>query len=258
MNLGLEGKNVYVTASTDGIGKAIAESFLEEGATVIVNGRNVAKLELVILEFSKKYGSHRISGIVGDMSKEEDINKAKSFIISQIEKLDILIGNLGTGKPVSSNKLDMTEWYHMFEYNLFSAVRLISNFEGILKKYTDSNIVLLSSLAGYEKIGAPTAYAAAKNGIRTLVKYLAYEYAPYEIRVNGVAPGNVFYSGGRWEELLNQDEERIRAYIENEVPMKRFGTPREIANTVTFLASNKASFITGEVLKVDGGQSRTI
>ena len=137
-------------------------------------------------------------------------------------------------------------------------MRLIFKFEEILKKQENANIVLLSSLAGYEKIGAPTAYAAAKNSIRTLVKYLADEHALYGIRVNGVAPGNVFYSGGRWEELWNQDKEGIETYIDGSVPMKRFGTPEEIANTVVFLASDRASFITGEVIKVDGGQSRVV
>ena len=258
MELGLNKKNVFITASSDGIGKAIADTFLEEGANVIINGRNSSKLEQVVLELSEIYGESKVYGVAGDMSKEEDIKRAKEYVINQIGNLDVLIGNLGTGKPITSNKLDMTEWYHMYEKNLFSAVRLISNFEESLKRKKDSNIVLLSSLAGYEKIGAPTAYAAAKNSIRTLVKYLADEYALYGIRVNGVAPGNIFYPGGRWEELRNQDEEGIEDYIDKAVPMKRFGTPKEIANTVVFLASDKASFITGEIIKVDGGQARVI
>lgn len=258
MELGLKDKSVFITASSDGIGKSIAITFLEEGANVIINGRNASKLKQAVLELSEKYGDSRVYGVIGDMSKEEDIESAKEYVINQVGNLDILIGNLGTGKPVSFNKLDMTEWYHMYEYNLFSAVRLIFKFEEILKKQENANIVLLSSLAGYEKIGAPTAYAAAKNSIRTLVKYLADEHALYGIRVNGVAPGNVFYSGGRWEELWNQDKEGIETYIDGSVPMKRFGTPEEIANTVVFLASDRASFITGEVIKVDGGQSRVV
>ena len=258
MNLELQGKKVFITASTDGIGKAIAESFLEEGAMVIINGRNSSKLEKVIYDFSEKYDSHRIHGVIGDMTREEDIHTVKRFLSSQIGGLDILIGNLGTGKSLSANELDMTEWYHMYEYNLFSAVRLISIFKEMIDKQTDANIVLLSSLAGYDRIGAPIAYASAKNGIRTLVKYLADEYATYGIRVNGVAPGNVFFAGGRWEELLSQNREGISEYIEKEVPMKRFAAPEEIANAVLFLASNRASFITGEIVKVDGGQSRTV
>ena len=258
MELGLKEKYVFITASTKGIGKAIAQVFLEEGANVIINGRNSSKLEQEILELSQKYGSQRVQGITGDMSKEEDIRYVKEYVSSYIGSLDVLVGNLGTGKPVSFNKLDIEEWYHMYEYNLFSAVRLISCFEDMLKEQKDSNIVLLSSLAGYEKISAPTAYAAAKNSIRTLVKYLADEYSSYGIRVNGVAPGNVFYSGGRWEELLNQDREGVKAYIDKAVPMKRFGEPEEIANIVVFLASKRAAFITGEIIKADGGQSRIV
>ncbi len=258
MNLGLKGKNVFVTASTNGIGKEIARNFLEEGANVIINGRDCQRLQEVTISFSKKYGTHRVQGVIGDMTNENSILNARDTILNYLGKLDILIANLGTGKPIGSDKLEMAEWYHMYEYNLFSAIRLISSFENTLKKAEEANIVLLSSLAGHEKISAPIAYASAKNGIRVLVKYLADDYARYGIRVNGVSPGNILYPGGRWEELLTGNREKIEEYINVSVPMKRFGKPEEIANVVVFLASKKASFITGEVLKVDGGQSRAI
>jgi len=258
MDLQIKNKKVFITASSAGIGFACAKSFLSEGAEVIINGKKKDKLEKSIKQLAELFPNSVIHGICGDMSKEQDIIAARKDIEEKCSGLDILVGNLGTGKGITVNKLHMDEWYHMYEYNLFSAVRLVDEFDELLKKSQSASIVLLSSLAGYDKIGAPIAYASAKNGIRTLIKYLADEYASYGIRVNGVAPGNVFYSGGRWEEILLQDRKGTKEYIQKSVPMKRFGMPEEIADTIVFLASERASFITGEIIKIDGGQSRMI
>lgn len=116
---------------------------------------------------------------------------------------------------------------------------------------------MLSSLAAYNRISAPYAYAAAKQAISVFSKYLSDDYAKKNIRVNSVVPGNVYYKGGRWEELVKQDEIGVKEYIENSVPLKRFATPDEIADAILFLASECASFITGTSLIVDGGQNRS-
>lgn len=257
MDLDLKDKKVFITASSDGIGKATVEVFLKEGASVVINGRDKIKLEKSILELKKKYGENKVHGIIGDMSQKENIENAKSQIEDYFGGLDILVGNLGTGKPISSNKLDVEEWKYMIDKNLLSAVSLIEALIDSLAKNKDSNIVLLASLAAFDKIGAPPAYAAAKRGIVSLIKYSADAYAKKGIRVNGVSPGNIYYSGGRWDELEKEDPIQVHKYIEDNVPMQRFGKPEEIANAIVFLASGKAAFITGTVLQVDGGQSRS-
>jgi len=113
-------------------------------------------------------------------------------------------------------------------------------------------LLFISSIAGLEAIGAPTDYSVAKSAIVALTKQLARKLAP-RVRINCIAPGNVWFQGGSWDEKLQADPERVKALIENTVPMKRFGTPQEIADVAVFLCSSRASFITGAV--VDGGQT---
>lgn len=256
MDLGLKDKRVFITASSAGIGRATAELFLQESAVVIMNGRNADRLQEVVSALQKHYGEKRVYGVLGDMSREMDIENSKQQIENSVGGLDLLIGNLGTGKAISTDKLDIAEWKYMLDMNLLSTVSLIRCFEDLLVESSNAGIVLLTSLAAFDKIGAPPAYAAAKSAVKALVKYLADDYAKYGIRVNGVSPGNVYYKGGRWEEIEKENPDGTLEYIESSVPMKRFGTPEEIANAIVFLSSEKASFITGTVLKVDGGQSR--
>ena len=160
--------------------------------------------------------------------------------------------------PIGSHRMEIIEWEKGFDINLFSAVKLIQEFDDMWVQQEGGSIVMISSLAACERIGAPYAYAAAKEGIRVLTKYLSDDYAVRNIRVNCVIPGNVFYHGGRWEELLNQDREGIEKYIQENVPLKRFAKPEEVADAIVFLASERAAFITGTSLLVDGGQKRGI
>lgn len=255
MDLCLNGKKVYITASTGGIGKATADTFLREGATVIINGRDEGKLTDTLKELRKVYGREKVYAVCGDMSGEETIKYAVGKIKEYVSSIDIVVGNLGTGKPISDDKFDLQEWEYMLKINLLSAVGLIQHTRGLFSE-NGGSIVLIASLAAHDRIGAPPAYAAAKASIISLVKYAAPILWRDNIRVNAVSPGNVFFEGGRWEELISQDEAGINDYIEKEVPMKRFGTAEEIAETIVFLSSDKAGFTTGTVAQVDGGQGK--
>lgn len=257
MNLGLEGKQVFISASTGGIGLAVADAFLEEGANVIVNGRDECKLKEVVDKLQKSYGSNRVLGLSGDMAEEKDVQEICDKIGKKYGALDCLVANLGTGKPITEDKLDLDEWNHMTKMNLFSDVSLLRYSRPLLAE-KGASIVLVSSLAACERIAAPPAYAVAKAGVSVLVSYLAPELAKKNVRINAVAPGNIYFHGGRWEELLKADESAVKEYIESDVPMKRFGTPEEIADTVVFLSSERAGFTTGTVMCVDGGQNRSL
>lgn len=258
MELGLVEKRVFISASSGGIGLHIAKAFLQERAYVIINGRNADKLNRVKRQLQSETQSDDIDVFAGNMCERETVLSCKTFIEKKWGGLDILIPNLGTGKPLSKNRLDIAEWTYMMEHNLYSTVNLIDAFEALLAKGSQANIVMISSVVASERASAPYAYAASKGSILTLNSYLAGDYAKKNIRVNCVMPGNVFSSGGRWEELLNEDKDGVEKYISENVPMGRFAKPEEVASTVLFLASEKSSFTTGAVVTVDGGQRRSI
>lgn len=255
MDLGLRGKTAFITASSSGIGKAIAEGFLREGASVIINGRNEGRLENVLSEFRGRYGEDRVIGVKGDMSDEASIKEAADRIKDYVPYIDIAVGNLGTGKPITEDKFDLKEWRYMLNMNLLSTVGLIQNTRNLFSK-NGGSIVVMASLAAHDRIGAPPAYAASKAGLVSLVKYAAPILIKQNIRINAVSPGNIFFEGGRWEELREQNPEGTKKYLETEVPMQRFGTPEEIAEAVLFLGSEKSGFTTGAVVQVDGGQRK--
>lgn len=257
MDLGFIGKAAFITASSDGIGKAVAETLLAEGAAVAINGRSQEKLMMTQQALLGQFSGAQVGAFQGDMSDQETITKACEWLKERFGQLDIIVANLGSGKPLTSDSLDLNEWQRLLQVNLYSAVWLLRELRRLeLIRYRGGSIVLMASLAAFDRIGAPPAYAAAKAGIVSLVKYMAPILAKDGIRINGVSPGNVYYDGGRWQELCEQNPEGTRSYIEAEVPLKRFATPEEIAASVAFLCSERSSFTTGSVLQVDGGQGR--
>lgn len=258
MDLHLKGKKVVITASTDGIGYAAAHKFLEEGACVLINGRNEIKAREKRELLEKEFGEDRAFLYVGDAVTGDGIRGIYQYARSVFPHIDCLVANVGSGKPVTQSNLDLEGWRRSFDVNLFSAVKLIREFDALWEENAGGSIVTVSSLAGYSRISAPYAYAAAKQGVSVFAKYLSDDYAKRGIRVNSVIPGNVYYAGGRWEELLKNDEAGVKEYIDHSVPLKRFAVPEEIADAIIFLASERASFITGAALLVDGGQNRAV
>lgn len=258
MQTGLKGRHIVITSSTNGIGYAAAKIFIEEGAYVVINGRNADNVKDRCKLLEKEYGKGCVLGFCGDATKSEDIIALKKFVEKTLGRIDCLVANVGSGRPVAESRLETMEWEISFDVNLFSAVKLVHSFEDLWDRQRGGNIVFLSSLAACDRVAAPYAYAAAKEGIRVLTKYLSDDYAPKNIRVNCVIPGNVVFTGGRWEELLREDRDGVEKYIKENVPLKRFAKPEEVAAAIIFLTSDLASFITGTSLLVDGGQKRGI
>lgn len=256
MDLGLAGKVAFVSASSDGIGRAVAETLLTEGAVVTINGRSQEKLSEAV-RLLNAHGGNVVESLQGDMSDKASVTQVCGWLKDRYGQVDILVANLGSGKSLTSDSLDVNEWQRLLEINLYSAVWLIHEARRVeLLRHGNGAVMLMASLAAFDRIGAPPAYAAAKAGIVSLVKYLAPVLAEDGIRINAVAPGNVYYEGGRWQELCEQDADGVRQYIETEVPLKRFATSEEIAASVAFLCSERSSFTTGTVLQVDGGQGK--
>lgn len=253
MKLGLAGKRVFVSGSTQGIGLKIAESFLDEGARVMLNGHRKERLEKIEQLLLQRYPENVFS-TCADLTTSTGAEQVARDIEHTFSELDIYIANLGNGKPQSSNYLELGDWERFYRINVLGNVALLDKLHFLLKKGQEPNVVMISSIVAKEKAAAPYGYAAAKGAITTLTRYLSKDWAQDGIRVNCVLPGNIYFPGGRWQELASSDEKAVRAYIDSQVPMRRFGCPEEVADTVLFLASNRAGFITGAMLPVDGGQ----
>jgi 3-oxoacyl-[acyl-carrier protein] reductase len=253
MELNLKDKVVLVTGSSQGIGKSIAASFLIEGAKVVINGRNKNKLENTYTQLLENTSSDKLLKYKGDLTEPLNIKECLQETIQHWKKIDILITNIGSGKPNSEND-PIKEIERMDKINYQSAVDIIAETIPLMQNNAGANIICISSIAGVENIGAPVAYEKAKSKLLAFCSEKSIELAKQGIRINAISPGNIFFKNGRWEELQNNDPDKIADIISKFVPMNRFGIPQEIANAALFLASARSSFTTGSNFIVDGGQ----
>lgn len=256
MDLGLTGKRVVVAGSSRGIGKAIGIGFLREGASVVFTSRNVASLGDLKEELAS-FESARYLLITCDVQETASLQKLADEVVAQWGGVDVVVANVGSGRSLPDPLPPREHFEKVFALNFDTAVATARQFLPSLT-ISNGNLIFISSIAGMEAIGAPVDYAVAKASVIAFSKNLARKLARQSIRVNCVAPGNIIFPGGSWEEKLLADPDRINRLIESTVPMNRFGTPDEIADACLFLASERARFITGALLSIDGGQTVTL
>ena len=253
MDLGISNKRALVTGASRGIGLAIAQGFLNEGARVVLLARTVRPLEEKAATLTSKYGPNRVLSIAADCA---DAN-AWPEVVSRIESvwggLDIIVANVGDGRSVADALPDEARFTLTWRTN-FATAEQTARYTLPLLELSRGCLLFISSIAGLEVIGAPTDYSVAKTALIVLSKQLARKLAP-RVRVNCLAPGNVYFSGGSWDEKIQANRNRVDKLIEDTVPLRRFGTPEEIADAALFLCSDRASFINGACIVVDGGQT---
>ncbi len=263
MDLDLKKKNVLITGSSQGIGRAIAVGFLAEGANVIITGRDEVRLNQARQDLMQQFGEDvQVHAYAGDLCEQEQL----AALVDYIDKkggVDHLVCNIGCGKSVPVLQEDLSEWERMLSINLASTVACVSNFLPSLKVSAQNakhsvSITAIASICGVEALGCPVAYATAKAGLLAYIVNMSRQLGPAGIRINAVSPGNVLFPGSTWEDKLKRDEAAVKCMLKNEVPLQRLASAEEIANIVIFLASNKASFVTGANWVVDGGQTRGI
>ena len=253
MQLNIEDRQVVILGGTGAVGLAIAEGFLVEGANVCLIGRNKHKLNESYKYLSDKYENQFINIISGDASIEGGAEKIYSKIVEQDLFPDILVTNIGNGSIPNKPIDEINIFKDSFNVNFLSNYKIIQLLSDCLMSKSAA-ITMISSIAGLEVIGAPTAYSIAKNGIIALNKNLAKKMGP-DVRVNVVSPGNIMFDGSVWQKKVKENPLIVKELIENNVALKRFAKPEEIADAVVFLSSERASFITGSSLIVDGGQT---
>ena len=250
MDLQLQGKTALVSGSSRGIGLEIAKSLHNEGCNVMLNGKTLKTLQFA----SKKIGSN-VAYFVADVTKESECKKLVKQTKNKFGNIDILICNVGDGNSSKPGCEKNIEWEKMININLNSSINLINASKESLKK-TSGSIVCISSIAGIERTDAPIPYSIAKSALNSYVKNSSRPFAKLGIRINAVAPGNIFFKGSVWEKKLAKDRKKVLDMLSTKVSMNRFGTPLEIANAVIFLSSPVSSFTTGNILIADGGQIR--
>lgn len=250
MDLQLTGKKVLITGGSKGIGKAIAKAFIEEGAHVGIVARDEGALQ------STKEELGHIKTFVADLTDERKRLQVFEQFIREFGTIDILINNVGGSNGESTTyDTDIKYFEEALNLNFLSAVHLSKLAIHEMKKKQQGAIINISSIYGRESGGKPT-YNASKAALISFTKSLADEAISYGVRVNGVAPGSILHPTGNWQKRIEENPEKMKQFVEQEIPAGRFGKVEEVANVVVFLASEKASWVVGATLNVDGGQSR--
>lgn len=257
MDLGLRGKVVFLAGSSRGIGLAIARRFLGEEVRVVITGRQTQSLKEARDSLVAEGDAERVLAIQGDMTDPTDIRRAIEDTLAAFGVIDAVVANVGSGTVRGGWELSLADWRVALEVNLLGSMALAAVALPYLIARGQGSLTFISSIAGTEAINAPVTYSAAKAAVQSAMKSLSRLVGPDGVRVNAVAPGNVLFPGGSWEDKLLGRPEFFEQYIQSQVPLQRFGRPEEIADAVVFLASERASFITGACLVVDGGQTRS-
>jgi 3-oxoacyl-[acyl-carrier protein] reductase len=255
MDLGLKGKVAIVTGGSRGLGLASARALMAEGAHVAICARGEARLKQAAEELQNAaHSSARVLPVVADVSTPGGIATLVETTAGTLGGVDVLVNNVGLARGGGLADTPDDTWQEAFDHTLFPAIRASRAALPFLKQRQGA-IVIISSIFGREAGGRMT-YNAVKAAEISLTKSLAQQLAKDGVRVVSVAPGSILFPGGSWHARQQADPEGIAEFIRRELPFGRFGTPAEIGDVVAFVASPRASWISGTTIVVDGCQSR--
>jgi len=262
MDLGLKEKFALVTAASQGLGYAAAEAIAREGATVMICARGKKVVNEAVARLSDLTGS-RVVGIVADVSREADIRLLRNTVKKEFGGLDILVCNAGGPPRGGVLTLSDSEWRKAFNLTLMSTIRLIRSFLPGMISRRWGRIVTITSVAAKQPINDLLISSVLRPGIQGLSKVVSTQHATANITVNTVLPGYVLTArqkeifGGR-ARTSGRPLDDLLGEVTGEIPAARMGNPAEIGDVIAFLVSEKASYINGVNLLVDGGYARGI
>jgi 3-oxoacyl-[acyl-carrier protein] reductase len=259
MELGLKDKVIFVAGSSRGIGRGMAEAFLREGAKVTITGRTGETLEEARAALSIIAGKDNVAAVQGDLTKSANISRALDITEAKLGPIHCAIANVGIGDAPEGLDVSDEDWNVDITQNLTGSMFLVRDaVKRMLKRPTESregaSIIMTSSIAGIQALGTAIPYAVAKAAIAHAASTIAKLVGKHGIRVNVIAPGNILFPGGIWEKNVASRPEAWKRWIDRDVALKRFGKVEEIADAALWLASDRASFVTGATIVVDGGQ----
>ncbi len=251
----LKDKVAIITGASSGIGKAISKRFADEGAKVAFNYRLGGKLNPQTAEQQAKQFGSNVTAVAGDISQRPDVERMVQEVVARFGRLDIVVSNAGIEFNRPFLEVPDEEWHRVISVNLYGAF-IVSQIcaRQMVKQGGGGKIIFISSV--HEDIPLPdyTPYCASKGGIRMLMRNISYELAPHKINVNNIAPG--FIATPINESVLKDPEATKKAQAE--IPLRRFGSPDEVANVATFLASAESDYVTDSTYLIDGGLTREV
>lgn len=254
MDLGLKNKVAFVAASSQGLGKAVASELSKEGAKVIINGRKKESLEITKQEIEQQTGGE-VLALVGDLSVTSDRKRIIDEALKAYGSVDILVTNTGGPPSGKFESFKEEDWDNAYKTLLASAVGLINGFLPGMKEKHWGRIIAITSQAVKQPVNNLILSNSVRASVAGLIKTLSNEVAQYAVTVNSVMPG---YTETDRLKHLTQSNPSFESSAKAEIPLGRFGKPEEFAAAVTFLASERASFITGVSLAVDGGWVKSL
>ncbi|WP_309889666.1 SDR family NAD(P)-dependent oxidoreductase [Archangium sp.] len=254
MDLDLKGRAALVTGSSRGIGRAIATALAREGVRVCLSARGAEGLEATAAEL--RASGAEVVTVAGDVATPEGAAAAVDTAVRAFGALDVLVNNVGGSGGVGAfDVATAPQWKDVLDRNLLAAVWCSQHAVEHMKARGGGCIVHINSIYGRE-YGTSAPYTTAKAGLTALTKEMAIDLARHRIRVNGVAPGSILFPGGSWDRRRQSQPEKVEKLVREELPWGRFGTPEEVADVVVFLCSERARWVTGATVPVDGGQGR--